>query len=196
MRLLGGVERRVRRGRKTRSEGEEEEEKELGWKEVKKILENLKDGKAMGMDELSNEVWKYGGERMERWAWEVCKRVWNGWPEEWKERVIIPILKKGKGELVKEYKGVILMPSLYKVYAAVLAGSLEDDLERKRILSETQAGFRKGMGTLNQTYALNYIINRQIGRKAEKLTAVFIDLKAAFDSVDKKVLIEVMRERV
>lgn len=79
---------------------------------------------------------------------------------------------------------------------AVLAGSLEEDLERKRILSETQAGFRKGMGTLDQTYALNYIINRQIGRKAGKLTAVFIDLKAAFDSVDKKVLIEAMRERV
>lgn len=90
---------------------------------------------------------------------------------------------------------VMLMPSLYQVYAAVLAGSLEEDLERKRILSETQAGFKKGMGTLDQTYALNYIINWQIGRKAGKLTAVFIDLKAAFDSVDKKVLIEAMRER-
>lgn len=68
MRLLGGVEQRVRRGRKTRSEGEEEEEKELGWEEVKKILGELKNGKAMGMDELPNEVWKYGGEKMERWA--------------------------------------------------------------------------------------------------------------------------------
>lgn len=51
------------------------------------------------------------------------------------------------------------------------------------------------MGTLNQIYALNYIINRQLGRKGGKLTAVFIDLKTAFDSVDRNVLIEVMRER-
>lgn len=134
IRLPGGVERRMRRGRKSRREGEEEEEeRELGREEVKKILGDLKDGKAMGMDELPNEVWKYGGKEMERWAWEVCKSVWKGegWPVEWKEGVIIPILKKGKGEAVEEYRGVTLMPSLYKVYAAVLAGRLEEKLKRR-----------------------------------------------------------------
>lgn len=135
---------------------------------------------------------------MERWAWEVCKSVRKeeGWPEEWKKGIIIiPILEKGKGGSVKGCRGVTLMPSLYKVYAAVLAGRLEEELERKKILAETQAGFRKGMGTLDQIYALNYIINGQIERKGRKLTAVFRDLKVAFDSVDKNVLIEVMRER-
>lgn len=59
----------------------------------------------MGKDEIPNEVWKYGGEEMKEWAWEICNRVWRGegWPEEWKEGIIIPIQKKGKGEEVEEY---------------------------------------------------------------------------------------------
>lgn len=56
MRLLGGVERRVRRGRKSRREGEEEEEERELEREEVKMLGDLKDGKAMGMDELPNEV--------------------------------------------------------------------------------------------------------------------------------------------
>jgi len=75
------------------------------------------------MDEIPSEVWKYGGEEMRRWAWGICNRIWKGedWPEEWKDGVIIPIIKKGKGEVVGEYRGVTLMPSMYKIYMAVLS---------------------------------------------------------------------------
>lgn len=61
-------------------------------------------------------------EEKKRKAWVVCKRVWNGegWPEEWKEGIIIPIVKKKRGEDVREYRGVTLMPSLYKIYTATL----------------------------------------------------------------------------
>lgn len=36
---------------------------------------------------------------MEEWVWEICNKVWKGkgWPEGWKERVIVPI-KKGRRE--------------------------------------------------------------------------------------------------
>ncbi|XP_025160987.1 uncharacterized protein LOC112589978 [Harpegnathos saltator] len=117
----------------------------------------------MGADEIPNEVWKYGGEEVGRWAGDICRRVWRGkeWPEEWKEGIVVPIIKKGKGETVKEYRGVTLMPSLYKVYAKVLAERLKEELEGKRLLTGNQAGFREGMGTIDQIYALNYLINRQ-----------------------------------
>lgn len=57
------------------------------------------------------------------------------------------------------------MPSLYKIYAAVLGERLREEMEKKGVLAESQAGFRKGMGTIDQIYALNYLINRQIGKK-------------------------------
>lgn len=46
-----------------------------------------------------------------------------------KEGVIVPILKKGGGEKVEEYRGVTLMSTLYKVYAAVLAERLREELK-------------------------------------------------------------------
>lgn len=48
------------------------------------------------------------------------------------------------------------------------------------------------MGTIDNIYVINYLINRQIGRKEGKM-AMFVDLKAAFDSVDRGVLIKEMR---
>ena len=48
---------------------------------------------------------------------------------------------------------------------------------------------------MDQIYALNYLINRQLGKKRGKMTAVFVDLKAAFDSIDREILVRAMRER-
>jgi len=42
---------------------------------------------------------------------------------------------------------------------------------------------------------LNYLVNRQVGRKKGGLTAMFVNFKAAFDSIDRGVLLEAMRER-
>jgi len=51
------------------------------------------------------------------------------------------------------------------------------------------------MGTIDNIYALNYLINRQIRKKKGNITAMFVDLKAAFDSVDRKILVHTMRTR-
>lgn len=51
------------------------------------------------------------------------------------------------------------------------------------------------METIDQIYALNYLINRQLGKEKGKMTVIFIDLKVAFDLVDKEMLIKTMRAR-
>jgi hypothetical protein len=84
MRLLGGVEHRVRdRDRKKRKE----EKKEISREEIKEAISKMKDGKAAGVDGVPEEVWKYGGEEVIEWAKDFCNRVWKGkgWPEEWKK---------------------------------------------------------------------------------------------------------------
>lgn len=66
MRLLGGVERRVIRGGFREGRRKEGAEGELGKEEIKRTMKRLKDGKAVGIDEVPNKVWKYGG-RGEDW---------------------------------------------------------------------------------------------------------------------------------
>jgi len=51
------------------------------------------------------------------------------------------------------------------------------------------------MGTMNNVYVLNYLVNRQLGRKGGRMVALFVDVKAAFDSVDRGILGRALRER-
>jgi len=122
--------------------------------------------------------------------------VWKGegWPEGWKEGIIVQIVKKGEGKTVLEYRGVTLMAVLYKMYMMGLAERLREECEAKRVIPQNQTGFRKGMGTMDNIYVVNYLINRQLG-KGKRVVALFVDLKAAFDTVDREVLCETMRMR-
>lgn len=49
------------------------------------------------------------------------------------------------------------------------------------------------MGTMDNIYTLNYL-GRQL--KSGKVVLLFVDLKAAFDSVDRRVLVKMMRRKV
>lgn len=107
------------------------------------------------MDGIPGEVWKYDGEELEGWRlWSFYNRVWKGegWPEEWKERKIIPIIKKREGDRVEDYRGITIMTSQYKIYAAILAERLKEELEKGAIVPSNQAGFRKGMETIDNIY--------------------------------------------
>ena len=81
------------------------------------------------------------------------KRVWKGegFPEEWKEGLITRIFKKGEKGRVENYRGITLLNSACKVYAMVLTERLRKEIEDKEILPESQAGFRKGRSTMDNT---------------------------------------------
>lgn len=95
--------------------------------------------------------------------WKVCGRIWKGenLPEEWRDGVIVPIRKKGKEEVV-DYRGVTIMPTLDKIYTTALTERLRGEVEGKELIPPNQTGFRKGLGTVDNIYVLNYIVNRQI----------------------------------
>jgi len=99
---------------------------------------------------------------LERYLWDLCNRIWKGeeWIEEWNEGIIVPIRKQGDGEKVENYREVTLMPTLYKVYAMILGERLEKNVEEGGRISQNQMGFRKGMGTIDNIYVLNYLVNR------------------------------------
>lgn len=129
--------------------------------------------------------------------WKLCNKVWRGegWPEGWKEGVVVPVVKKGEGTTVKEYRGVTLTQTAYKVYTAIIAERLRKELEEKNILPSSQAGFKKGWGTIDNIYVLNYLINKQLEKRGGKLVLLFVDMRAVFDSVNRGTLLAAMRKR-
>lgn len=63
MRLMGGMEERLMRGR-----GREwgDGEGGISREEIREAVGSLKNGKASGIDGVPSEVWKYGGEEVEK----------------------------------------------------------------------------------------------------------------------------------
>lgn len=77
-------------------------------------------------------------------------------------------MKKGKGERAEKYRGVILLPTLYKVYIVVLTERLREEVERKVAIQECQGQrFRKEMGTIDNIYAMNHLMERQLEKRGE-----------------------------
>jgi len=68
---------------------------------------------------------------------------------------------------------------------------LREKIEGKGIISPNQTRFRKGMDNI---YVLNYLMNKKLEAKKGKVIAMFVDLKAAFDLVDREILCA-MRQR-
>lgn len=106
--------------------------------------------------------------------------------------MIVLIYKKRDKNKATNYREITLRTG-YKIYAINLQERLEREVEEKRILPETQAGFRKERNTMDNIYILNYAIGKDILRPGGKVHAFFADLKAAFDIVDRKKLWSTMK---
>lgn len=113
--------------------------------------------------------------------------------EGWKNRIIVSIVKKEERKKVEDYRKVTLMSALYKVYLMVLLERIRKDDEKRNKMPQNQTKFKKRMGTIDNIYVTNYSINKQ--EKEKKMVALFVDMKMAFDSVDREVLYRVIKKR-
>lgn len=76
----------------------------------------------------------------------------------WKVARIYQMHKGGDEEEVKNYRGVGLLNSGYKLYAQILVGRLRGWVERNNRIGESQAGFRGGGGGEAQEIMFSYSI--------------------------------------
>ena len=67
--------------------------------------------------------------------------------------------RRGRRKLWEDYSGITIMPSLYKLYTTALAERLKEEVEGKGLIPPNQTEFRKGMGTRDNIYMLNYLVN-------------------------------------
>jgi hypothetical protein len=98
-------------------------EEEITREEVVGRVQKLKNGKSAGIDEITGEMIKNGGERMIDWIWKLCNKAFMEGivPKDWRRAVIVP-LYKGKGEKgnCSNYRGISLLSVVGKLYAGIL----------------------------------------------------------------------------
>lgn len=99
---------------------------EMTQEETYKAIVNLKNWKAPGSDKIPAELIKYGGKEMHYFMFRLCQNIWNDehLPKTWNEAIIIPMHKKGDKTKCKNYRGISLVNSAYKVFAKILLNRL------------------------------------------------------------------------
>ena len=61
-------------------------------------------------------------------------------------------------------------------------------------MSDTGAGFRQGYSTIGHMFTLNAIVEKSLSKRGGKLYSCFVDLKKAFDSVQREPLFYILRQ--
>lgn len=176
-------------------EGNEVMNREIGIDEVQRALASMKNRKAAGEDGVPVEFLKYLPREWVQEIAEILNEIFKGgeFIEGWKVARIFPIHKDGDEEEVKNYRGVSLLDSGYKLYTTILEKRLRFWMEKEGKVGESQAGFREKRGTRDHVFTLNSVINNKLKEKGGKLYACFIDFKTAFDAINRKKLIEKLR---
>ena len=89
-------------------------------------IEKLKSHKAPGIDQIQAELIKAGGRKILYEIHKIIISIWNNedLPEEWKELIIVPIYKKGDKTDCSNYRGILLLPTTYKILSNILLSRL------------------------------------------------------------------------
>ena len=162
--------------------------------EVLEAIHNLKKGKACGTDKVLAEMLKLIDKLAITFLTTLFNNLFNNgiYPDEWSKAIIVPIFKKGDPTLVANYRGVSLLSLISKCYTYILNKRLVKWTEEHKHLTESQAGFRSGYSTTDHIFTLKAIIDKCFAKKNGKLYVCFVDLRQAFDSVQRKPLFDIL----
>ena len=158
--------------------------------EIGKIINNLKSSKTCGLDNIDSYVLKLAAEELTPSITHIVNLsiTKNLFPSLWKSSKVIPLFKKEDSSLPKNYRPVSLLPIISKILERAVYNQLVKYLEENGILHQSHHGFRKGHSTTTALLEMHSTWVEAV--EADKITAVImLDLSAAFDLVDKEILI-------
>ncbi len=159
----------------------------ISQEEIKKSITSMKNRKAPGVDSITAEVLKAGGDEMVQFLHMLFNKVWNEEkpPLDWSKMIVTPIHKKGSKLDPSNYRAISLISIPGKVFTHVLLQRVKDQSEG--FIKDNQFGFRPNRGTIDAIF-----ITRQIIEKAKEHNVHvhfnFVDFKSAFDTIWREAL--------
>jgi Reverse transcriptase (RNA-dependent DNA polymerase) len=150
--------------------------------DIEMALKSLASGKAPGYDDIPNEALKLGRiriaqmlEKLFRW----CIRLATI-PKQWQTAKVALIYKKGDPANIANYRPISLTSSVRRVFERCIASPIQ---ELDSLLLAAQGGFRPRRSTYLQILQLHNIF-----RNHPRAVHAFLDIKAAYDTVDRRLL--------
>ena len=113
-------------------------------------------------------------------------------PADWLKQLVVPLHKKGPTRDCDNYRGIALLSVPGKVFCRVIQARLAERAEH--LLREGQCGFRKGRGCADQIFSL-CILAEKAREFNTSLYLAFVDLRKAYDSVNRDTLWKILQKR-
>jgi Reverse transcriptase (RNA-dependent DNA polymerase) len=161
--------------------------------EVRCAIGKLKNGRAAGLDGISPELLKAAIEPMSQGLHALFLKIWKKGkvPTDWKDGLIVPLYKgKGPRSECGSYRPISLLSIPGKVFAHFLLGRMKPLLEKHR--RPEQSGFTAGRSTSDAILALRLLAETH-QEFQRPLYVGYVDLKSAFDSVDRSALWQALK---
>ena len=159
-------------------------------KNLKKICNKLKQGKAAGPDMIPNEVLRHVGIRLLLVDFMNMCFLNNVIPSVWRLSIISPIPKSASKDpyVPLNYRGISLLSCMYKLYSAALNSRITSHCELNDLLVDEQNGFRAKRSCQDHIYVLSSLVKN---RKAcgQNTYCAFVDFQKAFDWVSRDLLL-------
>lgn len=167
------------------------QDRTIPLEKIQKIVTKLKNRKAPGIDEITNEMIKHGGDALLTELQFLFNKILavKDIPSEWRGSILIPIFKKGEKTDPKNYRGISLMSAVMKLFTKILAEEVVSTG-----ICEEQQGFRNNRSAIDAIFII-----RQITEKAIEFSKVafmcFVDLTQAFDRVRLADVLALLQKR-
>jgi len=113
-------------------------------------------------------------------------------PDSWKYTVVTPIPKVKNSIKASDKRPINKAPTLDKILQTIVKLQLEEHIQENNLLSMYQSAFREKHSCET---SLNFVLNqwKQIKAEKRKIVAIFIDLRRAFETIDRSILIDVLK---
>ena len=159
----------------------------LTYCELFEAVKRMPNNKAPGPDGVTAEILKLGGQALVSVMYPLYRAVrrWGLVPSDWNVAALQLIWKaKGRRDDVDKYRPIALTSIFRKVLEKTMMVRLQAIGEG---LDIAQGGFRKGKSTYDLILALDMII-RDRQRKGNPSWIAFLDIKGAYDTVNRDIL--------
>ena len=152
--------------------------------DVYKILLSLKSSKATGPDQIGNIILRNCAAPLSEPFFQIFKTcISEGtYPASWKLSHVVPVHKKKSRQKVEHYRPISLLSNSSKVFERIIFNQLYAFLDKNKLLTPLNSGFKKGDSTINQLIYLVHNIYKGLENRQD-IKIVFLDFSKAFDRV-------------
>jgi hypothetical protein len=152
--------------------------------EISQAIRTLKNGKASGLDSISNEMLKAGQSALLPCLSIFFNNILNSgsYPLEWTMAKIIPLHKKGDFEDPENFRGIAISSCLGKLFNSIMNTRLCQFLKERDLLAHEQISSKKHHRPSDHMFMLKTLIDT-CRNKRKSLFMCFVDFRKAFDMV-------------